>query len=133
MTDQPSDPTAIGLFLKADEKIEIVRQRAEHLMTQDLKLDHKMDMVMQQQSALKERFEHTSMTGHKTWEATQRIEANIEKLTTRVILAEGAAQAATGTNEKMEKKFDKYVLGMIVTVFCTILLTIMTFLLKWKP
>lgn len=124
---------ATNLFLRADDKIEKIRSEVTELIKQDLGMDHKMDLVIQQQNQLKERFDNSSATGHKTWEAVQKMSALIEKMDSRVTIAENKADNSKEVSEKNEQKFDKYILGIGVTVFCSILLTVMAFLIKWKP
>lgn len=130
MTDETD---ATNLFLRADDKIEKIRAEVTELIKQDLGMDHKMDLVIQQQAQLKEGFGYSRETGHKTWEAVQKMSALMEKMDARVTIAESSSSGLVKMNEKMEHKFDKYILGIGVTVFCSILLTVMAFLIKWKP
>lgn len=124
---------SIDLFLHADKKIEKVVADVSDLMKKDMGLDHKMDMVLQAQAQLKEGFDHSRTTGHKTWEAVQKMTANIESLAGAVKILEGRTITAEKLTDRVDKRFDKFVIGMFVTVFCTILLTVMAFLSKGHP
>ncbi len=119
---------SVELFLHADRKIEKVVADVSELVKKDMGLDHKMDMVIQSQTQLKEGFDHSRTTGHKTWEAVQKMVANIESLAGSVKILEGRTVTAEKLTDRVDKRFDKFVIGMFITVFCTILMTVLTFL-----
>ncbi len=116
------------LFLHADRKIEKVVADVAELIRKDLGLDHKMDMVIQAQSSLKEGFDHSRTTGHKTWEAVQKMTASVESLAGMIKIQEGRIETQEKLTDRVDKRFDKVILGIFITVFCSVLLTIMAFL-----
>lgn len=124
---------SVELFLHADRKIDKVVSDVSALIKADMGLDHKMDMVIQAQAQLKEGFDHSRTTGHKTWEAVQKMVGNIESLAGSVKILEGRTVTAEKLTDRVDKRFDKFVIGMFITVFCTILMTVMAFLSKGHP
>ncbi len=136
MTQDPSkkdERQFTELFLHADKKIEKVVADVSELIKKDLGLDHKMDMVLQAQGQLKEGFDHSRNTGHKTWEAVQKMSADVESLSGLSKIQEGRITTAEKLTDRVDKRFDKVILGVFITVFCSILLTVMTFLYKGHP
>ncbi len=127
MTEESKD-RAVELFLHADKKIDKLVMDVSDLIKKDLGLEHKIDLVLQAQGQLKEGFDHSRTTGHKTWEAVQKMVANVESLAGAIKIQEGRIVTAEKLTERVDKRFDKFLVGMLVTVFCTILLTVMTFL-----
>ena len=127
-----SDKQAIDLFMHSDKKIEKVTADVSDLMKADMGLAHKMDMVLAAQGQLKEGFGFSRETGHKTWEAVQKMVANVESLAGALKIQEGRLMTAEKLTDRVDKRFDKFVIGMFITVFCTILLTIMAFLSKGR-
>lgn len=132
MSDERIDPS-VELFMHNDKKIEKVVAEISDLIKKDLGLEHKMDMVIQAQTQLKEGFDHSRATGHKTWEAVQRMVTGIESLAGTVKILESRTLIAERLTDRVDRRFDKFVIGMFVTVFCTIILTVMTFLSKGHP
>lgn len=83
MTEEPSKPTSAselvsGYVLENKRDIDKIRDDVSTLMRQDMGLDHKMDMLGQRLDQLNEGFGHSRETGHKTWEAVQRMVASLE-------------------------------------------------------
>ena len=129
MTEEPKNETsAVDLFLKADAKIDVIREKAERLMVEDLDIKHKMDLVIQRQDQLKERFEHSSSTGHKTWELVQKMAGDVATIATKQTLVEARVETAAVLAEKVDKRFDRMIMGIFITVFTSIILGVMTFL-----
>ncbi len=116
--------------MNADRKIDKVVSDVSDLIKKDLGLEHKMDMVIQAQAQLKEGFDHSRTTGHKTWEAVQKMAASVESLAGMIQIQEARIKTSEQLTDRVDKRFDKVILGVFITVFCAVLLTIMSFLSK---
>ncbi len=143
MNEEKPKDQSVELFLHADKKIEKIVSDVTELMKKDMGLDHKMDLVIQSQSQLKTGFDHSRETGHKTWEAMQKVLTAVERLTLekeaqdKKIENETKAldqkiDGAINLSEKVDKRFDRMFYGIFAVVFLSVFAGVMSFLWNYR-
>lgn len=137
MTEEKVTPS--DLFLRLDERIETNRIDSEKknqkiaddvsdLLRQDLETSHKVDLIIQRQDQLRERFEHTSKTGFKTFEMVQSLHKDFGDLINRMTLNEKDTRIAQEAADDANRKYDKVITGIFVTVFITLVGLVLNYL-----
>lgn len=129
-----------NLDAKHGREIETIKSRMEEFLRAQVEVSHELKLVVQGQDSLRERFEvGTAGTLRELkgsfdsfrveWGAKMSEDKNRdEKMKT---LDSDVKKVEKGV-EKVDSKFHLVVTGIFVTVFCAVLLAVMTFLAKYS-
>ncbi len=128
------DKEGLDAMLHVEHRKEIndIRHDVENLLKADMHLDHKMDMVMQAQKQLDVGFGHSRETGHKTWEAVQKMSANISNMLMTIKNQEEKLQAHADTFKRLDARWDKLSFGGIISLVLGLFGGLLVFLYRFN-
>lgn len=126
---------AIDLFLRADQKIDVIKADVSDLIRSDLGLGSKIDVVLTEQRLLKERFEEgvsktVAVTAGKVNELVALVTSfknEHEKLAAVVDTLETKVVQPIADDQRWIRR------GLFAVVFLSVFAAVMTFLWNYKP
>lgn len=134
MTDKREEREAVELYLRADQKIDKIREDVSDLVKSDLGLGSKLDVVLTEQRLLKERFEEgVSKTVATTATKVNELVALVttfknehEKLAHTVKSLADNVIGPVADDQKWIRR------GLIAVVFLSVFAAVMTFLWNYR-
>ncbi len=115
------------LYLENKRDIDKVRKDVEKLLLADTNLYHKVDKLNDSFHRMEKGFSFSRETGHKTWEAVQKMTGDFGKAMTMLSHHEELLTKLDKRDDKIEGKYDWLIRGFILVVFTAIILGLVTF------
>lgn len=110
------------LFLENKRDIDLIRKDVEKLLLADNNLYHKVDKLDDSFTRMEKGFGFSRETGHKTWEAVQKMSGDFGKAMNMLSHHEDLISKLDKKTDKVEGKYDWLIRGIILVVFASIII-----------
>lgn len=122
MDEKTTDPTPYCLENKRD--IDRIRAEVTQLMKEDMGLNHRLDNISQRLESIDKAFSYSRETGHKTWEAVQKISVGVERMNGRLDMQDKAISDQEKQLEKVAEAQQWTFRGIAAVIFVALIVGI---------